>query len=125
MEEVRRGGDLARIPSSSPSRDVRLSNELDESGLKLFGASCVSAKSNRITDWRGECCTGVHVVYTGSPCTVAFWMSLRVRTVLLQMPTILGMTLNIMFIKIHSLNFKIQMASKNTSAVCAQLIFRK
>jgi hypothetical protein len=47
MEEVRRGGDLARIPSSSPSRDVRLSSELDESRLKLFGASCVSAKSKQ------------------------------------------------------------------------------
>jgi len=78
MEEVRRGGDLARIPSSSPSRDVRLSNELDESRLKLFGASCVSVRSNRNTDWRSECCTGVHVVYTGTPCTEAFWMPLRV-----------------------------------------------
>ena len=78
MEEVRRGGDLARIASSSPSRDVRLSNELDESRLKLFGASCVSAKSNRITEWRGECCTGVHVLYTDSPCTAVFWMFLHV-----------------------------------------------
>ena len=74
MEEVRRGGDLARIPSSSPSRDVRLSNELDEPRLKLFGASCVSAMSNRNTDWRGVYCSGVHVVYTGSLCTLAFWV---------------------------------------------------
>jgi hypothetical protein len=44
MEEVRRGGDLARPPSLSPSRDVRLSSELDEPRLKLLGASCVSAQ---------------------------------------------------------------------------------
>jgi hypothetical protein len=58
MEEVRRGGDLARNPSS-PSRDVRLSSELDEPRLKLFGASCVSAKSNRNRDLRGVRCTAV------------------------------------------------------------------
>jgi hypothetical protein len=49
MEEVRRGGDLARTPSSSPSRDVRLSSELDEPRLRLLGASCVSAEPSRIT----------------------------------------------------------------------------
>jgi hypothetical protein len=50
MEEVRRGGDLARTPSLSPSRDVRLSSELDDPRLRLLGASCVSAtRQNRPT----------------------------------------------------------------------------
>jgi hypothetical protein len=49
MDEVRRGGDLARTLSSSPSRDVRLSNELEEPRLKLLGASCVSAKPHKTT----------------------------------------------------------------------------
>jgi hypothetical protein len=49
MDEVRRGGDRARTPSSSPSRDVRLSSELDEPKLRLLGASCVSVVPSRIT----------------------------------------------------------------------------
>ena len=53
-------------------------------------------------------------VYTGSLCTVAFWMPVHVRIVLLQMMAILSMTLNVMFIKLSIINVRILMAHKKT-----------